>query len=371
MMRMCVLLSVLSLAGLVQGSSEDRIDPREGDKFTVEYMENDAKKEDPKKLKGDETKNQLKAARYHLKNITDPDPAIRENSCEMLGIIGSKEGIPYLIESLKDRHIMVQIKAHGALNKITGKNFGYKNYAAWRNWWETEGKDFNMRPDSGPSDTKKFQAANFNTQGLELLKAGHFPDATTMFLNAVNLDTQNATYKNNLGMSVMKQGRVLDAMSYFEEVMGLDGNLPEPYMNIGQCYARINRDIEAQHWFKQAIERDKDGRLWEIFWLLGKQYLNNSDYNLAFEFLDQARVKAEKNRRFDPRIYRDLALTHYGLDQYHSAWKEIKNVERIGYELDKDFIAKVRKYLVAEGIDPDKEDQKALDVNRGMPAMQP
>jgi len=366
MKRTGLLLTVLSLACLLRGSAQDRMDPREGDQFTVDYMEGEDKKRDPKRLKGDETRSQVKATHYHLKNLKDPDPSIRENSCEMLGIVGSKEGIPYLIEALQDRHIMVQIKAQGALSKITGKNFGYKNYAAWRSWWETEGKDFNARPESGPSDTKKFQAANFNTQGLELLKAGHFSPAATMFLNAVNLDTQNATYKNNLGMSVMKQGRVLDAMSYFDEVMGLDGTLPEPYMNIGQCYARINRDIEAQHWFKQAIERDKDGRLWETFWLLGKQYLNNGDYNLALEFLDQARSKAERNRRFEPHIYRDLALTHYGLDQYHSAWREIKNVERLGYALNEDFITKVRKYLVAEGIDPDKEDTKAIEVSRGM-----
>ena len=127
----------------------------------------------------------------------------------------------------------------------------------------------------------------------------------------------------------------------------------------------MNREIEAQHWFKKAIAMDKDGQLWESFWLLGKEYLKNGEYNMAYEFLDQARVKAEKNTHWDPRIYRDLALTHYALDQYNSAWKEIKNVETLGYQLDEGFVLKVRKALEAQGIDPDKMDLKARAVMRG------
>jgi len=141
MKRTGLLLTVLSLACLLRGSAQDRIDPQEGDQFTVDYMEGEDKKRDPKRLKGDETRSQVKTTHYHLKNLKYPDPSIRENSCEMLGIVGSKEGIPHLIEALLDRHIMVQIMAHGALAKITGQNFGYKKYDTWKKWFEQHERD--------------------------------------------------------------------------------------------------------------------------------------------------------------------------------------------------------------------------------------
>ena len=307
--------------------------------------------EAPPKSNKSNAENNAKSIQYHIKNLNDKDPAIRENSAEMLGIVNAPEAVPYLIEALKDRHIMVQYKAHGALNKITGKNLGYKNYPEWRKWWEEEGKDFTKKSGRGPNEIAKIRAKTSNTQGLIYRGARNFQAALGMFLDAVNQDPEIPDYRNNLGLTVMDLGRYIEAMSYFEETIGLDDTLPEPYMNIGQCFARMNKQIEAQAWYKKAIEKDKAGMLWEKFWLLGKEYLKAGEYNMAWEFLDQARVKAEKNNRHDPRVYRDLALTHYALDQYHSAWKEIKNVEALGYALDEGFVLKVRKALEAVGVD--------------------
>jgi len=322
-----------------------------------------ASEDDGPKGKTPEEK-QANAVKYHIKNLNDPDPGVRESSAEMLGIIDGREGVPYLIEALKDKHVMVQIKAHGALVKLTNKNFGYKNYPEWHKWWEDHGKDYMKKADTAPSDARLYGAKVSNTQGLLLLNGGQPAAAERMFLDAVNRDPEKPDYRNNLGLAVMQQGRYLDAMAYFEETIGINDSLPQPFMNIGQCYARINRDIEAQTWFRKAMDKDKDGRLWEPLWSLGKEYLKKGDYNMAYEFLDQARVRAEKRRIFDPRVYRDLALTHYALDQYMSAWKEIKNVETVGYKLDEGFVLKVRKALEAMGVDPDKEDAKARSVLR-------
>ena len=124
-------------------------------------------------------------------------------------------------------------------------------------------------------------------------------------------------------------------------------------MNIGSSYARMNKHIEAQHWFRRAMKRDKDGRLWEPLWTLGKEYLKKGEFDMAKEFLEQASEKASRRRVYDPRIYRDLALTYYGLDMYHSSWWAIKQVWKDGYELDKGFVTKVQNALKAQGIDPE------------------
>jgi hypothetical protein len=44
---------------------------------------------------------------------------------------------------------------------------------------------------------------------------------------------------------------------------------------------------------------------------------------------------------------------------HHSAYREILNVQKLGYDLNPDFVAKVRKALEDKGIDPDKEDELA------------
>ena len=83
---------------------------------------------------------------------------------------------------------------------------------------------------------------------------------------------------------------------------------------------------------------------------------------------DQSRIRAEKLRldnELHANICKDLAITHYGLDQYHSAWKEIKNVETLGFKCDPGFVAKVRKALLDQGVDPEAEDKKAREVQRG------
>ena len=95
--------------------------------------------------------------------------------------------------------------------------------------------------------------------------------------------------------------------------------------------------------------------------MIGKEYLKRTEYKLAYEYLDQARTKAEKRRIRDPRLYNDIAICHYGLDQYHSAWKEICNIRYLGFEPNPDFVAKVRKILVDSGTDPDEEDKLARE----------
>jgi tetratricopeptide (TPR) repeat protein len=281
----------------------------------------------------------------------------------MLGTLGSMDAVPALIEALNSKHIMVQLSAHGALNKLTGKNFGYKNYQEWKSWYESNKKDIQERKVQGAGEMRKVNAKYNNTLGIESLHHGEYATARGYFLKAVNMDPEVPDYRNNLGLSVMELGSYVDAINYFEEALGIDNELPQPYMNIGSCFARMNKTIEAQHWFRKAVEKDKKGDLWETCWSLGKEYLKKGDFQMAQEFLELARDKAAKNRIYDPRIYRDLAQTYYGLDQYHTAWMTILFVRQMNYDLNEDFVEKVRKQLVTQGIDPDKLDPSANPVS--------
>lgn len=335
--------------------------PERGENFTP-----DTRHEIPPEKDGKTgEKRRAEAVKMHIANLGDKNPEVRQTSAQILGQMGATEAIPSLIECLRDKHVYVQIYAHGSLNKITGKNFGYKNYAEWKRWWAGAEEDYAKKKDAGGvTDVAKLRAKSSNTQGLIFLDCRDFSGAYRMFLDAVNSDPEVPDYRNNLGLSVMELGRenpyrYIDAIIYFQEAIGLDEGLPQPYMNIGQCFSRLGKHIEAQHWYRKAIQKDKNGILWEHCWKLGKDLLKKADYHLALEYLEDARNKAENNRRYDPRIYRDLALANYALDMYHSAYRNILNVQRLGYDLDSDFVGKVRKALTDRGIDPDKEDELA------------
>ncbi|MGD0093703.1 MAG: tetratricopeptide repeat protein [Planctomycetota bacterium] len=333
----------------------------------IVVKESNASQKDKEKNKA----RTAKAVRYHIKNLKDPDPSVRQSSCEMLGMIGSPLPVPDLIDVLRperQEREMVLLAANGALVRITGKNFGAKNYPAWLQWWSANKEEFLKKAEVGPDPKQKIRAEADNTLGLESMKRGELVAAQTQFLDAVNSDPTVPDYRNNLGLALLNQGRYLDAMVYFRETIGLNPDLPQPYMNIGHCYSRMAKTIEAQSWYKKAMALDKEGNLWEPLWLLGKEHMKRGEWSIAFEYLDQSRMRAEKlhlANHLHANLCKDLAITHFGLDQYNSAWKEIKNVETLGFKCDPGFVAKVKKALVDQGVDPDADDKKAREVMRG------
>jgi len=366
----CLVFALALLSSWLSAREEGNVvhDPAEKDDADKNFVLKQTK--DGKKKGKGEAKT-LKAIQYHIKNLKDPDPTVRQSSAEMLGILGSPIAVPDLIAVLQPEHHereLVLIAAHGALNRITGKNFGYKNYEAWMQWWAQNKEEFLQKAETGPDAVAKIRAEAANTVGRELMRRGELRAAQSQFLDAVNSDPTVPDYRNNLGLCLLNQGRYLDAMVNFEETIGIAPDLPQPVMNIGHCYARMGKTIEAEMKYKQAMALDKEGRLWEPLWLLGKEHMKRGEWSLAFEYLDQSRIRAEKLRldnELHANICKDLAITHYGLDQYHSAWKEIKNVETLGFNCDPGFVTKVRKSLVDLGVDPDAEDKKAREVLRG------
>jgi len=103
-----------------------------------------------RKDKGGDSKKKdsrtVKAIAYHVKNLKDPDPEVRQSSAEMLGILMAATAVPDLIDVLRpgrEDKIMVLLSANGALVRITQKNFGYKitksgirgGFATARNSW--------------------------------------------------------------------------------------------------------------------------------------------------------------------------------------------------------------------------------------------
>lgn len=265
----------------------------------------------------------------HIHRLSDPDPEVRQTSAQILGQMDAFEAIPNLIELLNDENVYVKIYAHGALNKLTGKNFGYKNYAEWKAWWskrpDVREKDFLQHQ----RDMQKIRAYPSNTAGLIALAAGDFVRAAKMFLDAIDCDPDIPDYWNNFGLALMelaRQDRSLYsvAMECFMEAIDIDPSLPQPYMNIGQCFSHLGKKEQAYHWFRMSVQRDEKGILWEHCWQLGALLLKDGDDPLAMEYLRFAQQKAEMNRIRDRRIYRSLALGYVALGEEEKALEALR-----------------------------------------------
>ena len=85
--------------------------------------------------KGSQEEENQQAINHHIAMLKGGDKDHREMAAEMLGLLCAAEAVPNLLEALHDSDLFVKLKAHGALNKITGKNFGYKNRKTWKEWW--------------------------------------------------------------------------------------------------------------------------------------------------------------------------------------------------------------------------------------------
>jgi HEAT repeat protein len=70
---------------------------------------------------------------------------VRVSAVDAAAAGGGREAVPALIGLLADEHWYVRNTAHAALTKSSGQQLP-ADLAAWRNWWEKEGKNAPAAP---------------------------------------------------------------------------------------------------------------------------------------------------------------------------------------------------------------------------------
>ncbi len=71
-----------------------------------------------------------------VRALGDQDEDVREAAAEALGKIGP-DAVPALIQALQDKESWVRMRASGALETITGQDFG-EDADRWLQWWEEQ-----------------------------------------------------------------------------------------------------------------------------------------------------------------------------------------------------------------------------------------
>ncbi len=156
------------------------------------------------------------------------------------------------------------------------------------------------------SDREKVEAETANIFGLQLSNVKDPIGAFKQFSIAIKINPAVPDYHNNAGNAVLELGRPLDAIEYFNKAIEINPNIPQPYMNIGRCYAKMDKGIDAQTWYAKAREHDKDGAMWDLDWMIGREHVKRGEFKLALECFERARIKAEKHTIKNPDLLAEI-----------------------------------------------------------------
>ncbi|MHC4917415.1 MAG: hypothetical protein ACYTGB_18210 [Planctomycetota bacterium] len=308
--------------------------------------------------------------------------------------------IPLLIDRLdpkKEVNPWASIFAAGALETMTGQDFGSerRSYDRWRKWWFDEASEkLPRRRKNTKSFLERARAERKNEEGEFQLAGGNPVVALNLFREAVALDGSRPVHHSNLGLALLRVGQHEQAEARFEDAIAVDKNYIPAYLNKGTVYAdladkiraaalrveaalashqaagdeqaaaRLKTDLDralarirelddkAIDTFQHAVAVNSGGDLWAAHYLMGRVYKRRGDFEKAVKPLEKAlelsvattslqRMEVLGHALSQIGIRSDLALTYYALDQYYSAWTQIKTIERLGGKMPEGFTKKV------------------------------
>jgi hypothetical protein len=140
--KAALLFSCLLVLPLFKALASDRTPVF--DKSEIDELMDKLEAEEKHKLEKAKQKEIVLIA-YHTKLLKSKDYEERAVSAEYLGVLNAAIAVPDLIDCLRpsrQEKDIVMRSAHGALNKITGKNFDIKAYDEWVSWWQKNKTEF-------------------------------------------------------------------------------------------------------------------------------------------------------------------------------------------------------------------------------------
>jgi superkiller protein 3 len=132
-----------------------------------------------------------------------------------------------------------------------------------------------------------------NSLGVVLLNIGQVPEAQVEFGKAIELDSQYAEAYHNLGLALAQQGKAEEAIASYRKALSLPlYQSPElAYYNMGNAYFYLGKRREAEESYRAAIQLAP--RLAVAYLRLG-QVLNVEGRK------DEAKVAFRKAKELDP-----------------------------------------------------------------------
>jgi len=297
----------------------------------------------------------------------------KERRATAARILSAKRGkellvVPPLIEALGDRDPVVAKSAAEALRMLLAKPDISDQRTAWEEYWRRAKKKYETRSKQSPDQRIKTEkAALENDRGFLYLGQGRYKLAEGHFLEAVALDPDDPKYWNNLGKCRMSMGMLPDAVDAFRTSLDKDATYGLAHYNLGEAFLQItevtgnDRTYEALGHAEAAIKIDKRSKDWAARWLKARILFRMAMgeprpaeramiYQRAWEAVSSAIGIVELTRRGPEiaQVRKTAALVAYGRELYYRAYKEVKRVYDLGYQMDRGFMSRLEEALRRE-----------------------
>ena len=312
------------------------------------------------------------ATRKWLAQLESEDEEVRRTAVQMLSRFRRqvRHVVPALIEALDDKDPVVQkIAAEGLRSLLRNPDLS-DSRSVWEEHWRQVKVRLEKDDDlSSKERLDKEKAKLKNDEGVFQMALGNFQKAEALFLEAVTKDGKSALAWSNLGKCNANQGRLPTAIERFQRAIEEDPGFAPVYYNIADAYleiskaARTDKTYEALQYVERAIELDRDRKDWASRWLKAKVLhfaaIRQSSTAEKIELYRRADEAIDEAKRLAPNVARvrnTAALIAYGRGLIYKAYKEVMEVDRLGYEVDPGFLNKLwpdlRSWYHKRGIDP-------------------
>ncbi len=307
-----------------------------------------------------------------LAQLKSEDEEMRRTAVQMLSRFRrqARYVVPALIEALDDRDPIVQKTAAEGLRSLLGNPDLSDSRSVWQEHWRQAKRQLDKEDDlTSKERLDKEKAKLKNDEGVLELVRGNFQRAEELFLESVTKDEKSAIAWSNLGKCNANQGRLPTAIERFQRAIEEDSGFAPAYYNIADAYleiskaARTDKTYEALQYVERAIELDRSKKDWASRWLKAKVLhfvaIRESRTVEKIELYRLADEAIDETKRLAPNVAKvrnSAALIAYGRGLVYKAYKEVMEVDRLGYEVDPGFLNKlwpdVRRWYHKRGIDP-------------------
>lgn len=93
-----------------------------------------------------------------------------------------------------------------------------------------------------------------NRAGSAYLRKSQLKEAESEFKKAIEADSNNPDFHNNLGVTYFRQGRIQEAQKEYKKAIELDANISIFHSNLGELYHEQGRLEDALKEMKMALE---------------------------------------------------------------------------------------------------------------------
>ena len=173
---------------------------------------------------------------------------------------------------------------------------------------------------------RKIQARNAYDQAGANIREGRVSLGLASLQEAVELDPENAVYRNALGVAQLQLRRWPEAQTAFEKAIQIEPTYAEAYHNLGLAFASQNKLDQAVLNYRKALTFPTYPSPELAYHNLGEAYLRQGKLKEAEESLRQA-VQLEPKNQFSHYLLGVVLAEAGRRDEARAVFKHARDID--------------------------------------------